>query len=72
MPGVFLFRMAGGLLELAAQGSAAGPQLLIPLVTDGVTALLIVLAMTIGLIVPRMLIEWFSRRRVGGRQTFRR
>ena len=70
MPGVFLFRMAGGLLELAAHGGAAGSQLLVPLVTDGVTALLIVLAMTIGLIVPKMLIEWLSRRSVGGRQTF--
>jgi uncharacterized membrane protein YjjP (DUF1212 family) len=59
MPGVFLFRMAGGLVELAVHGSGAGPEMLAAVVTDGVTALMVVLAMTVGLIAPKMLIERF-------------
>jgi uncharacterized membrane protein YjjP (DUF1212 family) len=57
IPGVFLFRMGGGLLQIATLGSAASPGLLTSTVADGMTAVLIMLAMTFGLILPKMLIE---------------
>jgi len=59
IPGVFLFRMAGGLVELISQDGNASPDLLLSTVTDGMTAFVIFLAMTFGLIVPKMLIEHF-------------
>jgi uncharacterized membrane protein YjjP (DUF1212 family) len=57
IPGVFLFRMAGGLVALVAQGEHAAPALLLDVVADGAGALLIMLAMAFGLILPKMLIE---------------
>lgn len=59
IPGVFLFRMAGGLLSLIRAGSAASSELLLGTIVDGATALLIILAMAFGLIVPKMCIEYF-------------
>jgi uncharacterized membrane protein YjjP (DUF1212 family) len=59
IPGVFLFRMAGGLVELIAQGEKASPELLLGTIADGMTAVLIFLAMTFGLIAPKLLIEHF-------------
>ena len=59
MPGVFLFRTAGGLVALVGQGAAAPPALLLGVVVDATTALLILLAMAFGLIVPKLLIEHF-------------
>jgi uncharacterized membrane protein YjjP (DUF1212 family) len=60
IPGVFLFRMAGGLVELV--GGKASPELLLSTVTDGMTAVLIFVAMAFGLIAPKMLIEHFHPR----------
>jgi uncharacterized membrane protein YjjP (DUF1212 family) len=60
IPGVFIFRMAGGLIELTAQGRLASPQLLSDTVSDGMTAALIFLAMAFGLIAPKLLIEGIS------------
>jgi uncharacterized membrane protein YjjP (DUF1212 family) len=57
IPGVFLFRMGGGLVQIATLGGAAPPGLLPDTVADGMTAVLIMLAMTFGLILPKMLIE---------------
>jgi len=65
IPGVFLFRMAGGLVELIPPGGNASPDLLLSTVMDGMTALVIFLAMTFGLIAPKMLIEHFRERRPG-------
>jgi uncharacterized membrane protein YjjP (DUF1212 family) len=59
IPGVFLFRMAGGLLTLITRGNAASSGLLLGTIVDGATALLIILAMAFGLIVPKMCIEYF-------------
>jgi uncharacterized membrane protein YjjB (DUF3815 family) len=59
IPGVFLFRMAGGLVDLIAPGGKTSPDLLLSTVTDGMTAVLIFLAMAFGLIVPKLLIERF-------------
>jgi uncharacterized membrane protein YjjP (DUF1212 family) len=65
MPGVFLFRMGGGLLQIATLGAAASPALLLDAVADGTTAVLIILAMTFGLIFPKLLIERFLADRLG-------
>jgi uncharacterized membrane protein YjjB (DUF3815 family) len=59
IPGVFLFRMAAGLVELIAPGGKASLDLLLSIATDGMTAVLIFLAMAFGLIAPKQLIEHF-------------
>jgi uncharacterized membrane protein YjjP (DUF1212 family) len=61
IPGVYLFRMASGLVQIAS-GSGTTPELLSATVSDGMTALIILLAMSFGLIVPKMLIEGFFAR----------
>jgi uncharacterized membrane protein YjjB (DUF3815 family) len=57
IPGVFLFRMAGGLVELV-QGGDADARLVAVVIADAGQAFLIMLTMTVGLIVPKMVIEW--------------
>ncbi len=57
MPGFFLFNAATGLVELVSIGPSAPPALLTSIVTSGATAFLIIMAMTFGLILPRMLFE---------------
>jgi len=61
MPGVFLFRMASGLLQLA-DGSHATLELISATIADGMTAITIILAMSFGLIVPKMAIDRLSER----------
>jgi uncharacterized membrane protein YjjP (DUF1212 family) len=61
MPGVFLFRMASGLVQLA-DGSNGTPELITATLADSSTAILIVLAMSVGLIVPKMMIDSLARR----------
>jgi uncharacterized membrane protein YjjP (DUF1212 family) len=57
MPGFFLFNAATGLAELVSIGPGAPPALLTSTVANGTTAFLIIMAMTFGLILPRMLFE---------------
>ncbi|HTQ69874.1 MAG TPA: threonine/serine exporter family protein [Acidocella sp.] len=59
MPGFFLFRAASALIALIGAGQSAPASLLTDIAANGATAFLIVLAMTIGLILPRMLFEHF-------------
>jgi uncharacterized membrane protein YjjB (DUF3815 family) len=59
MPGLFLFRAASGLVELVSIRKDAPADLLLSVVANGTTAFLIILAMTIGLIPPRMLLKRF-------------
>src|SRR4029077_189178 len=59
IPGVFLFRMAGGMVDLVTLGPQAPQELVVRVVADGTTAILIILAMTFGLILPKMCIEHF-------------
>jgi uncharacterized membrane protein YjjB (DUF3815 family) len=56
MPGVYLFRMASGLLQVAS-GSPAASDLLGTATADGLTAAMIILAMSFGLIVPKLMID---------------
>ena len=61
MPGVFVFRMASGLLQLA-DGSHTTLKLISATIADGMTAVAIILAMSFGLIVPKLLIDGLSER----------
>jgi uncharacterized membrane protein YjjB (DUF3815 family) len=57
MPGFFLFNAATGLVELVSIGPSAPVALLTSIAANGATAFLIIMAMTFGLILPRMLFE---------------
>jgi uncharacterized membrane protein YjjP (DUF1212 family) len=59
IPGVYLFRMAAGLVDLVTLGQKASADVLLNTIADGATAMLVVLAMAIGLILPKMCIEYF-------------
>jgi uncharacterized membrane protein len=63
MPGFFLFRAASALLDLVTLGPRASAALgLVPLaVGNGITAFLIILAMTVGLVLPRMVLLRLNR-----------
>jgi uncharacterized membrane protein YjjP (DUF1212 family) len=63
IPGVFLFRMAGALVDIVAKGNAGAPQLIPAAVSDGMTALTILVAMAAGIIIPKLLIEGRADRR---------
>jgi uncharacterized membrane protein YjjP (DUF1212 family) len=56
IPGVFLFRMASGLVQLANGSNTTSP-LLNATIADGVTAVTIILAMTLGVIVPKIVLD---------------
>src|SRR5580692_11111850 len=55
MPGVYLFRMTSGLVQIA-DGSQATLPLISGTIADGMTASTIILAMSLGLIVPKMVV----------------
>src|SRR5216683_1050756 len=59
IPGMYLFRMAGGLVDLVTLGGKTSVDMLLDTIADGTTAILIILAMAIGLILPKMCIEHF-------------
>jgi hypothetical protein len=51
--------MAGGFIDLVTLGDRASAGILLSTIADGTTAMLIILAMAIGLIFPKMCIEHF-------------
>jgi len=62
IPGVFLFRMASGLNRLATSTNTT-VELLAATVGDGMTAAAIILAMSFGLIVPKLIIDGLAEPR---------
>ena len=60
MPGVFMFRMASGLVQLIH--GLRTSELMDATVADGSVAILIILAMSFGLIVPKLIIDYFSEK----------
>ncbi len=61
IPGVYLFRMASGLLQIAG-GSQTTLEMLSATAADGLIAAMIILAMSFGLIGPKVAIDYFSDR----------
>ncbi len=61
IPGVYLFRMASG-LEQIGSGAQTTLQLLSETASDGMTAVMIILAISVGLIIPKMLIDFVGDR----------
>ena len=59
MPGVFMFRMASGLVQLT-HSSQRTWELMGATLADGSVAILIILAMSFGLIVPKLIIDYFG------------
>jgi uncharacterized membrane protein YjjP (DUF1212 family) len=59
IPGVYLFRMSAGLVDLVTSGDKTPTDALTNTIADGTTAMLILLAMAFGLILPKMCIEYF-------------
>ena len=61
IPGVYLFRMASGVLQLA-DGSHTTFELLRATIADGLTAGTIIIVMSFGLIVPKLIIDRLCER----------
>ena len=66
IPGVYLFRMTSGLVQLAG-GSHTTRELLSATIADGLTAIAIILAMCFGLIVPKLVIDYLGNRSMQAR-----
>src|SRR5262249_61899017 len=66
MPGVFLFRMASGLVQLASDPNASF-ELLRATIADAMTAFTVILAMSVGVVFPKIVID-----RVGNAATHSR
>jgi len=59
MPGVFMFRMASGLVQLT-NGPQRTWELMGATLADGSVAILIILAMSFGLLVPKLIIDYVT------------
>lgn len=59
MPGLFLFRTASGLVQLA-NNSNANLDLLRATIADAMTAITVILAMSFGVVAPKMIIDRFG------------
>lgn len=57
MPGIFVFKFAASMVDIYEAGSTASLDMLLAAVSNGTGAFMIVMAMTFGLIVPKMMIE---------------
>jgi uncharacterized membrane protein YjjB (DUF3815 family) len=63
MPGVYLFRMLSGVVQISG-GAEPTLSLIYGTFADGVTASTIILAMSLGLVVPKMTIDHLGNRSI--------
>jgi uncharacterized membrane protein YjjB (DUF3815 family) len=61
MPGIYLFRMVSGLVQIAA-GSQITAELMGTTMANGMTAAMIILAISLGLIAPKLVVDHLSDR----------
>jgi uncharacterized membrane protein YjjP (DUF1212 family) len=61
MPGVYLFRMMSGLVQIAGGAPTTLP-LIQGTISAGMTASTIILAMSLGLIIPKMIVDYLGNR----------
>jgi len=61
MPGVYIFRMASGLVQIAG-GRQTTLELISATIADGMTAMMVICAMSFGLIVPKLVIDYLGDR----------
>jgi uncharacterized membrane protein YjjP (DUF1212 family) len=61
MPGVYLFRMMSGLVQIAG-GTETTLPLIQGTISAGMTASIIILAMSLGLIIPKMVVDYIGNR----------
>jgi uncharacterized membrane protein YjjP (DUF1212 family) len=61
IPGVYLFRMASGLVQIAG-GSEPTLQLISSTIADGMIATTVVLAMSLGLVIPKTIVDYLGNR----------
>ena len=59
VPGVYLFRMASGLLQIA-DSAQTSPQLVSATIADGITAAAVTLTLCLGLVIPKLVIDRFA------------
>jgi uncharacterized membrane protein YjjB (DUF3815 family) len=63
MPGVYLFRMLSGLVQIAGGGEISS-SLMSATIADGMIASTIVLAMSLGLVIPKLIIDSVANRSI--------
>lgn len=63
IPGVYLFRMLSGLVQISG-GAEPTLALIAGTISDGMTASVIVLAMSLGLIIPKVIIDHLANRSI--------
>jgi len=63
MPGVYIFRMASGLVQIAG-GRQTTLELISATIADGMTAMMVIGAMSFGLIVPKLVIDYLGDRSI--------
>jgi len=61
LPGIYIFKMTSGLLQLAS-GSHTTLPLISATISDSLTAILITLVMSVGLLVPKLMIDFIYAR----------
>src|SRR5208283_467290 len=61
LPGVYLFRMASGLAQIAASAQP-NSELISATIANGMTAGIIIVAMSFGLITPKLIIDYLSEK----------
>jgi uncharacterized membrane protein YjjB (DUF3815 family) len=66
MPGAYLFRMASGLLQIVADPKIR-PELIVETISDGLTAVAIFLSMSLGLVLPKQIIDYLIDHSAGVR-----